>query len=55
MPNPFKKVGEKILQALIAALIPILLKMFEEWLQELAGNEEALAKVIKSAVDETVA
>lgn len=42
----------KLFAALIAAMVPILMKMFEEWLKEL--NPEQLAAIAKEAADTIV-
>lgn len=53
MSNPFKAIGSRVLSALIAALIPILIKAFVEWLEGL--GEDEFAKIITEAVDKAVA
>ena len=52
MSNPFKAIGSQVLSALIAALIPVLIKAFTEWLESLAEDE--VAKIITDAVDKAV-
>ncbi len=52
MSNPFKAVGSQVLSALIAALIPILIKAFTEWLEGL--GEDEVAKIVTEAVGKAV-
>jgi len=43
----------KVIEAMVRALLPQLLKLIEEWLAGL--SEDELAKLMKNAVEKTVA
>ena len=55
MPNPFASIGAKLLEAVIAALIPVLLKLFKDWLDDLASKPDEFEAILGPAVANAVA